>query len=144
MWLSTKGRYAVRIMIELGLHKKGEIISVKEISANQGISPQYVEQLLVKLRKAGLVKSIRGSNGGYQLAKEASDITSGDIIRTLEGYIYPVFCIDTKISKKECNRAPRCAARLLWKRVGEKTAEILDATTINDLIKTDRELRGIK
>ncbi|MBI4777835.1 Rrf2 family transcriptional regulator [Candidatus Desantisbacteria bacterium] len=140
MWLSTKGRYAVRMMIELGLHEKGEVVSVREISVNQDISPQYVEQLMVKLRKVGLVKSIRGPAGGYRLAKEASSITAGDIIRTLEDYIDPVFCIDPKISKKECTRASGCAARLLWKRIGEATAEILDSTTIEDLVRMDREL----
>ncbi len=150
MWLSTKGRYAIRVMIELGLHEKhekhekGEVVSIKEISGNQDISPQYVEQLMVKLRKAGLVESIRGPAGGYRLAKKASLITAGDIVRILEDYIDPVFCIDPKISKKECGRASRCAARLLWKRVGEKMAEVLDSTTIDDLVRMDRELQVSK
>ncbi|MDI6780656.1 MAG: Rrf2 family transcriptional regulator [bacterium] len=142
MWLSTKGRYAIRVMIELGLHEKGKVVSVREISNNQDISPQYIEQLIVRLRKAGLIESIRGPAGGYRLAKEASLITAGDIIRILEDYIDPVFCIDPKISKKECGRASKCAARLLWKRVGEKMAEVLDSTTIDDLVGMDRELQG--
>ncbi|MEK7273679.1 MAG: Rrf2 family transcriptional regulator [Candidatus Desantisbacteria bacterium] len=141
MWLSTKGRYAIRVMIELGLHEKGKVVSVKEIASNQDISPQYIEQLIVRLRRVGLVESIRGPAGGYRLAKDASLITAGDIIRTLENYIDPVFCIDPKISKKECQRSSRCAARLLWKRVGEKMAEVLDSTTIDDLVRMDMELR---
>lgn len=140
MWLSTKGRYAVRIMLELGLHNKGEIVSVREISCNQDITPQYVEQLMVKLRKAGFIESIRGPAGGYRLTKDVSEITTGDIIRASEGYIELVFCIDPKISKKECHRASGCAARLLWKKVGEKMAEVLDSTTIEDLVAMDREM----
>ncbi|OIP43046.1 hypothetical protein AUJ95_01055 [Candidatus Desantisbacteria bacterium CG2_30_40_21] len=142
MWLSTKGRYAVRIMLELALHDKGQIVSVREISGNQEITPQYVEQIMVKLRKAGLIESIRGPAGGYRLIKEASSITAGDIIRPLEGHIGPVFCVDPMISKKKCHRSPTCATKLLWKKVGEKMTEVLDTTTLDDLVKMDREMQG--
>ncbi len=140
MWLSTKGRYALRTMLELALHD-GNLVPVTEISRNQEITSQYVEQLMVKLKRAGLVESVRGPTGGYRLTKKTSDITAGDIIRTLEGYIDPVFCVNPQISQKDCHRAPKCAARLLWKKIGEKVTEILDSTTLEDLIKIDKELK---
>lgn len=141
MWLSTKGRYAVRIMLELALHDKGQIVSVREISGNQEITPQYVEQIMVKLRKAGLIESIRGPAGGYRLLKEAASITTGDIIRPLEGHVGLIFCVDPLISKKKCHRSSTCATKLLWKKVGEKIAEVLDTTTLDDLVKMDREMQ---
>jgi Rrf2 family protein len=141
MWLSTKGRYAVRSMLEIALHNQGEPVPISEISKNQEITFQYVEQLMVKLKRAGLVESVRGPTGGYRLTKKPSEITAGDIVRTLEGYIDPVFCVNPQVSQKECHRAPTCAARLLWKKVGEKIAEVLDSTTLEDLVRMDKELK---
>ena len=142
MWLSTKGRYALRAMIELALHNDGSVVSVGEISRNQEITSLYVEQLMMTLKRAGLVESIRGCAGGYRLLKKPSEITAGDVIKILEGYIDPVFCINPEISQQECHRAPKCAARLLWKKVGEKISEVLDSTTLEDLVKTDKELKN--
>ena len=141
MWLSTKGRYALRAMLELALHNEGYLVSVSEISKNQEITSQYIEQLMVKLKRAGLVESVRGPAGGYRLIKRPSEITAGDIVKTLEGYVDPVFCINPKVSHKDCHRAPECAARLLWKKVGEKVSEVLDSTTLEDLVKMDKELK---
>ncbi len=141
MWLSTKGRYALRAMLELALHNAGALVSVSEISKNQEITSQYVEQIMVKLKRAGLVESVRGPAGGYRLTKKPSEISTGDIVRTLEGYIDPVFCVNPKISHKDCQRAPRCATRVLWKKVGEKVTEVLDLTTLEDLVKMDKELK---
>jgi Rrf2 family protein len=141
MWLSTKGRYAVRSMMEIALHGEGEIVPISKISKNQEIAFQYVEQIMIKLKRAGFVESVRGPLGGYRLKKKPSQITTGDIVRTLEGYIEPVFCVNPKVSKKECHRAPTCAARVLWKKVGEKIAEVLDSTSLEDLVKITKELR---
>lgn len=141
MWLSTKGRYAVRAMIEIALHNETELVSISEISKNQEITYQYAEQIMIKIKKAGLVESIRGPKGGYRLAKKPSEITAGDIVRILEGYTEPVFCINPDVSQKECLRAPKCAARLLWEKVGQKINEVLDSTTLEDLVKKDRELK---
>lgn len=141
MWLSTKGRYAIRLMLELALHGEKEIVSVSVISKNQEITPQYIEQIMVKLKRAGLVESVRGPAGGYRLTKRPSEITAGDIVRTLEIYIDPVFCVNPKVSHKDCHRAPKCAARMLWKEVGEKVTEVLDSTTLEDLVKMDKELK---
>ncbi|MEW5768366.1 MAG: Rrf2 family transcriptional regulator [bacterium] len=143
MWLSTKGRYALRAMLELALHE-GDVVSISKISRNQEITSQYVEQLMVKLKKAGLVESVRGPTGGYRLTKKLSEITAGDIVRTLEGYIEPVFCVNPQISQKHCHRAPKCAARVLWKKVGDKIAEVLDSTTLEDLVRMDKELKEVE
>ncbi|MEW6619541.1 MAG: RrF2 family transcriptional regulator [bacterium] len=142
MWLSTKGRYALRSMLELALHgTTGKFVPATEISKNQEITSQYIEQLMVKLKRAGLVESTRGPAGGYRLTKKPAEITTGEIIRTLEGYIEPVFCVNPEVSHKECHRSPECAARLLWKKVGEKVSEILDSTTLEDLVKMDNDLK---
>lgn len=142
MWLSTKGRYALRAMLEIALHNEGSPVPISEISKNQEITSQYVEHLMIKLKKAGLAESVRGPTGGYRLTKKPSEITAGDIVRTLEGYIDPVFCIDPQLSQKDCHRSSKCATRLLWKKVGEKIAEVLDSTTLEDLVRMDKELRG--
>jgi Rrf2 family protein len=131
-------------MLEIALNEVGKPVAISKISKNQEITFQYVEQLMIKLKRAGLVKSIRGPKGGYCLTREPSNITIGDIVRTLEGYIDPVFCVNPEVSKKDCHRAPKCAARLLWKKVGEKIAEVLDSTTLQDLVEMDKELKKKK
>ena len=125
MKISTKGRYGLTIMIELA--KKHEEAasptSLKLIAKTNGLSEHYLEQLIAPLRNAGLVKSIRGAYGGYVLAKDPKDITSGDIIRVLEGPISIVEGIE--------NEEP--AKRELWNRIRDAVKEVLDTTTLEDL-----------
>lgn len=90
MKLSTKGRYGLRAMIDLAIHSKEEAVSIASIAARQKISESYLEQLIPKLRKAGMISSIRGAGGGYVLAKPAKEISVGDILRALEGNLDPV------------------------------------------------------
>ena len=92
MKLSTKGRYGLRALIDLALYSENETVSIASISARQNISESYLEQLIAKLRKAGLVTSVRGAGGGYKLAKPASEISVGDILRALEGSLDAVKC----------------------------------------------------
>ena len=92
MKLSTKGRYGLRALIDLAVYSEDETVSIASIAARQNISESYLEQLIAKLRKAGLVTSIRGAGGGYKLAKPAEDISVGDILRALEGSLDPVEC----------------------------------------------------
>lgn len=143
MQLSTKGRYAVRAMLDLALNQKEAPISIGDISRRQEISSQYIEQLLYKLKKKGLVKSVRGSRGGYELARDPKDITAGDIIRVVEGPIDPVYCVNPEeFKKEECHRAELCATHVLWVTLGEKIAEVLDGTTLDDLCKVANELKA--
>lgn len=135
MKISTKGRYGLTIMIELA-KKHGEgPVSLKSIAQAHNLSEHYLEQLVAPLRNAGLVRSIRGAYGGYVLAKEPSKITSGDVIRVLEGPITPVEGIE--------NEEP--AKRELWLRIRDAIRDVLDNTTIEDLanhVDDDDELEG--
>lgn len=132
MKISTKGRYGLTIMIELA-RKNGEgPVSLKSIALDKGLSAHYLEQLAAPLRNAGLIKSIRGAYGGYKLAKEATDITAGDVIRVLEGPITPVEGIEDE----------EAAQQALWMQIRDVVKDVLDTTTLNDLIHhDDREIQ---
>lgn len=127
MKISTKGRYGLTVIVELG-RKYGEgPVPLRRIAEEQQLSEAYLEQLIPPLRNSGLVKSIRGAYGGYKLAKEPSDITAGDVIRLLEGPIQLVEGLDNDdIPQQE-----------LWKRIGDAIREVLDTTTIQDLMESD-------
>jgi len=140
MKLSTRGRYALRAMIDLAQNQCNNLkpISLRDISIRQEISLQYLEQLFNKLKKANLVKSTRGAGGGYLLAKEAGEISAGDIIRAVEGPIVLVDCIlaDQKIKKnfpKKCKKIEDCAIKVLLEEVAKKINQILDSTSLKDL-----------
>ncbi|ARK26054.1 transcriptional regulator [Sporosarcina sp. P37] len=127
MKISTKGRYGLTVIVELG-RKYGEgPVPLRKIAEEQNLSEAYLEQLIPPLRNSGLVKSVRGAYGGYKLAKDPSEITAGDIIRLLEGPIQLVEGLDDdKIPQRE-----------LWKRIGDAIRGVLDHTTIKDLIEFD-------
>ena len=113
MKLSTKGRYGVKAMVDLAIHYGGSPVSIKSISQRQNISEYYLEQLFSSLRKAKLIKSIRGAQGGYILNRQPEDITVSDIIEVLEGPIEISDCLDGVT----CNNVDCCATRLLWKKI---------------------------
>jgi Rrf2 family protein len=125
-------------MIDLALHANGPVPR-SDIAERQEISAHYIEQLLVKLRRAGLVKSVKGPGGGYTLAQSADQIRAGDIIRTVEGPIALVRCVDPQHGVA-CHRVDRCVTHLLWKRLSDKVAEVLDSVTLKDLCEQSREL----
>ncbi|AXH98929.1 Rrf2 family transcriptional regulator [Sporosarcina sp. PTS2304] len=127
MKISTKGRYGLTVIVELG-RKYGEgPVPLRKIAEEQNLSEAYLEQLIPPLRNSGLVKSVRGAYGGYKLAKDPSEISAGDIIRLLEGPIQIVEGLeDEDIPQRE-----------LWKRIGDAIRGVLDHTTIKDLIDSD-------
>lgn len=129
MKISTKGRYGLTIMIELARKYGGGPISLKSIAEDNDLSAHYLEQLAAPLRNAGLIKSIRGAYGGYVLAQEPSSIKAGDIIRVLEGPIMLVEGIEDEEPAKQA----------LWIRVTEAVKEVLDTTTLEDLINYDHQ-----
>jgi len=142
MKLSTRGRYALRAMIDLAQIQCNNLkpISLRDISIRQEISLQYLEQLFNKLKKANLVKSTRGAGGGYLLAKGAEKINAGDIIRAVEGPIVLVDCIlaGQKIKKKspkKCKKIEDCAIKVLLDVVTQRINQTLDATSLKDLCK---------
>lgn len=135
MKLSTKGRYGVTAMYDLAMNIGKGPISLKSVANRQGISEHYLEQLMGQLRKAGLVKSTRGAQGGYLLIKEPSEITVGDIIRVMEGPIAPVDCLLSVGTEKNdyCSKAGDCITRGVWQKVGESIENVLDSISLSDL-----------
>ncbi|MEW6007466.1 MAG: Rrf2 family transcriptional regulator [bacterium] len=134
MRLSTKGRYSVRAMADLAKYGKDRPVTISELAKREELSFAYIEQLFVKLKKAGFLKSVRGAEGGWLLAKPPSLITVGDILRVVEGPLSPVFCVDTeKERKKTCPRSKGCLTRPLWEKLRKKMSGVLDKTTLADL-----------
>jgi Rrf2 family transcriptional regulator, cysteine metabolism repressor len=135
--VSTKGRYGLRAIVDLALNDKDGQVSLKSVAERQGISENYLEQLFSSLKKSGLVKSIRGAQGGYMLAKSADKITVGDVLRSLEGSLCPVDCIDLDLPTG-CDRADVCVTAPVWIKLRDKINEVVDSFTIADLV-TDFE-----
>jgi Rrf2 family cysteine metabolism transcriptional repressor len=132
MRLSTRGRYAARAMYDLAVHQHNGPVPLKVISDRQSISEKYLEQLFLKLRRKGLIRSVRGPGGGYLLGKKPGKITVGEILRAVEGPLMPVFCVDDPPGKR-CKRAQDCRMRLFWKELGQKMLDCLDSQTLEDL-----------
>lgn len=133
MKISTKGRYAVRVMLDLALHNTGECIKVKEIATRQGISEKYLEQIIAVLNKAGYVKSVRGAQGGYRLSKEPEDYTVGMILRLTEGSLAPVACLED--GADICERCDTCETLGVWKDIYAAVNQVVDHVTIADLVE---------
>lgn len=131
MKLSTKGRYGVKAMVDLAINYGNEPVSIKSISERQHISEYYLEQLFAPLRKAKLIKSIRGAQGGYILNKSPEDITVLDIMEVLEGPIEISDCVEEENS---CSNIGCCATRILWVRIKESLDEIMQSTTLKDMV----------
>lgn len=132
MKISTRGRYALRMMLDLAVNYNGEPIRLKDISKRQGISDKYLEQIISILNKAGFVKSIRGPQGGYRLTKEPKDYTVGMILRLTEGSLAPVSCLDDEVN--ECERQNECATLLLWQKINDAIKGVVDGITLADLV----------
>jgi Rrf2 family protein len=130
--LSTKGQYGVRAMFEIAMGYPLEPVTIKEISAKQDVSVAYLEQILNKLRRAGLIKSIKGPGGGYILGREPEDITIGTILKELEGPVAITSCLNPK---EGCVRVDRCVTYLLWRSLGENIKAFLDTVTLKDLMR---------
>ncbi len=141
MKLSTRGKYGVRALFEIARNFGRGPLSIKEIVERQRISLSYLEQILHKLGKAGIIESVRGPHGGYVLARKPADLTIGDVVRALEGPIALSHCLEP--GESGCYQADDCVARLVWARVGEKVEAALDSITFDDLLhqapRKDRE-----
>lgn len=131
--VSTKGRYGLRAIVDLAINDKEGQVSLKSVAERQGISENYLEQLFSSLKKSGLVKSIRGAQGGYMLAKPADKITVGDVLRSLEGSLCPVDCIDMDLTAG-CERADICVTAPVWAKLRDKINEVVDSFSIADLV----------
>jgi len=143
MKLSTKGKYGVRAVFEIARHFGKGPITIKEISERQGISFSYLEQILHKLGKAGLIESVRGPAGGYLLGRKPQELTIGDIVRVLEGPIALSHCLEPGESG-DCYQTDDCVARMVWAKVGEKIEEALDSISFQDLLQNQKEPMHLK
>ena len=133
MKISTKGRYALRLMIDIAMSSSERPVRVKDISERQEISMKYLEQIISILNKAGFVKSIRGPQGGYQLVKEPEDYTVEMILRLTEGSLAPVACLEYE--ENDCPRQDMCATLELWKRLNQAISGVVDTVTLADLVE---------
>lgn len=139
MKLSTKGRYGLRAMIDLARYSEVEPVSINSIAARQNISERYLEQLVALLRKAGLVKSIRGATGGYILAKDAAEISVGDILRALEGSLEPVKCA-AFYSEEGCMASDGCVTKYVWQKINDTINETVNQMMLDELVRESKNL----
>jgi len=130
--LSTKGQYGLKAMYDLALNYGNEPISLKSIAERQEISEYYLEQLMAILRKAGLVRSVRGAYGGYMLTRDPSEITVGDVLRALEGPIGIVDCVLEQDAIK-CLKYENCISRIVWEKIRDSIINTIDSITLLDM-----------
>ncbi|HPX03121.1 MAG TPA: RrF2 family transcriptional regulator [Synergistaceae bacterium] len=132
MKISTRGRYALRLMLDLALNSPDQYVTIKSISERQDISNKYLEQIITALSRAGYVKSIRGAQGGYKLARPAEEYTVGMVLRLIEGSLAPVACMDDTPNK--CPRSNDCVTLDIWKKLNDAINDVVDNITLADLV----------
>lgn len=137
MKISTRGRYALRLMLDLALNESEQNVTIKSVSERQDISNKYLEQIITVLSRAGFVKSLRGSQGGYKLSRRPEEYTVGEILRLIEGSLAPVACMEN--DPNLCPRCDQCATIEIWKRVDEAVSNVVDNITLADLVKMHKE-----
>ena len=138
MKISTKGQYSLKAMVDLALNGENALQTISQIAERTMISETYLEQLLPKLRNAGLVESIRGAQGGYRLAKPLNEITAGEILRAGEGDLIPVECAATS-ADHACPNEEACVTKYVWKRITDSINEAVDGITLADLKDLHKE-----
>ena len=138
MKISTKGRYALRLMLDIALHSGGAAVPLRDVAQRQEISDKYLEQIVTQLSRAGLVRSVRGAGGGYLLTREPEEYTVGEILRTLEGNLAPVSCADAD-DVCRCGRADRCVTVEVWRDIQAAVSGVVDHLTLSDLVKRYHE-----
>ena len=136
MNVTSKGRYALRVMIDLAQHPDEGFISLKTVAERQGISIKYLEMIVSSLKKAELVESTRGKEGGYRLSKPPADYTVDEILRSIEDKLAPVSCI--KDGSIQCDKAAACVTLPMWKELDELTNSYLDGVSLQDLLTGEK------
>ena len=135
MMISTKGRYALRVLIDMAEHQTDGYIPLKEIAKRQDISEKYLESIVKSLVKGGVVEGMRGKGGGYRLTRKPEEYPLGEILRLTEGSLAPVACLEE--GAHPCDRAAQCRTLPVWNRLGQIMGDYLDSVTLRDLLKTD-------
>jgi len=147
MRITYKGDYALKALIDIGIYEKFGVVSIKDISEREDIPLKFLEQIIISLKKEGIVKSKRGKDGGYMLAVDPSTLTIGTIIRIIEGAIRPITCLlcDKDAKGEEftrCGFYSICAMKDLWTKVYKATIDIVDNITLARLIEETKKFRG--
>lgn len=140
MKISTKGRYALRLMMDLAENNTGSPISLKDVAKRQDISDKYLEQIISILNKAGYVRSVRGAQGGYMLKMEPQNYTVGMILRQTEGSLAPVACIEDDAIV--CDRQQQCVTSIVYKKINDAISGVVDNITLQDLVDWQNEKNG--
>ena len=144
MKISTQSRYGLRAVFDIAYHSAGMSTQVKDISARQAISPRYIEQIFQRLKKAGIIQSIRGPSGGYYLARKIDQISVGDIVRATEGKIELVHCIGPRKGvNKPCDRMGQCVVRDVWMEASHRLMAYFDSISLEDLCR-EAQSRGLE
>ena len=137
MKLSTKGRYGLRAMIDLAQYSEQDAVSISSIAQRQNISESYLEQLVAKLKKAGLVMSTRGAQGGYRLARPADEVSVGDVLRALEGNLEAVVC--SAQTEEGCQGSDLCVTKYVWQKINESIAKTVDEMMLSQLVEESKK-----
>lgn len=140
MKISTKGRYALRMLLDLAVHYEEGYVSLKEVAERQNISKKYLEQIVPMLNRSGILRTNRGNKGGYMLAKPANVLSVGDILRATEGSLAPVACLEYEIN--DCPRAKECATLYIWEGLYKVTQDYLNSVTLQDILNYNSGLAG--
>ncbi len=136
MRISTRGRYSLEALLYLSLLPEGDYASTRTIAEQTGISDGYLEQLFIPLKKAGLIRGIRGAQGGYLLGKKPSEITAGDVLRAVEGSLEPVACL----SSGTCPAEAKCITRHTWSQLYREISDCVDSITLSQLVESYESL----
>ena len=140
MKISTKGKYALRLMLDLALNNSENPVRIKDVAKRQEISGKYLEQIISILNKAGYVRSVRGAQGGYMLKMEPQDYTVGMILRQTEGSLAPVACIED--DEIVCDRQQQCVTSIVYKKINDAISGVVDNITLQDLVDWQNEKNG--
>lgn len=139
MKISTKGRYGVRILLDLALHDSAVPRQIHDIALSQQISEKYISRLIIALRRAKMIRSIRGAKGGYQLCRDPESVTLLDIIEVMEG---PLSIVDCVRSPRKCARSGACPSRQIWDRLTADISEAMQKITLQDIIDNYHQSQG--
>lgn len=142
MKISTKGRYALRMLVELASHDAKEYIALKDIADTQAISKKYLEQIVPILTRGGILATNRGYQGGYRLARKPDTITCGEVLRLTEGSLAPIACLENGVENIDCERKDDCMTLPVWIGLTKVINDYLDNITIKDILEQHNNLGG--
>lgn len=137
MKISTKGRYALRTLVDLAQHSEEGLIPLKDVAARQGISQKYLEQIVTQMNKAGFLHGVRGPQGGYRLAREPKEYTLAEILQVMEGDLAPVACLENQ--PNQCERYENCATVKMWEGLYQTMLDYLNGITLQQLVDSAGE-----